>query len=293
MLKRGVCITMTWQILLGWLIISCMLWFPGYIHRGQNGTDQIHLPKFMKIFYGRWNKPLYLRGALLQTLAIVLASGYIIEFLAFNLGKPVLFPAMPLFILCLFFLGTVNIFRLVYTSLQQNLLRRKNLPNMSLSKKETGEYLSAPQIKLDRNWWQIILVAFVLFAALTLPLIWLTTNQAVQAVNAGVPLPGGWTWTTVIGFDIMIFWVSLYLIWIPVKDMLTLFTEQGIRQPRWFGLRHVYLKWSEVEQIDEKHSTIRIIGSHKTIQLNVLLFKHPDKVMNEIRKRVPNSAFQI
>lgn len=98
-----------------------MLWIPGYIDNGRVDHDEIHLPNFMKILYGKWNKPLYLRGALLQTLGIVFACGRIIEFWAFSLNQPILLPTMSLFILCIFFLGTAKALKLIHNYLQQYL----------------------------------------------------------------------------------------------------------------------------------------------------------------------------
>jgi hypothetical protein len=164
------------------------------------------------------------------------------------------------------------------------------LSSTPLSGEEVHEIESAQQIQLERNGWQIALVISIFFVALPLPLIWLVTNQAIKAAYTGEPLPGGWTWLSVIGFDILVVLVSIYLAWSPVKDMLTLFTEQGIRQPSWFGLRYAYLKWSQVEHIDNKYPVIRLIAPNQIIRLNLVLFKHPETVINEIGKHVPNSS---
>lgn len=163
----------------------------------------------------------------------------------------------------------------------------------TLSKEEIDEIVSAAQIQIERSWWQVVLVVFIFFMVLTLPLIWLITHQALEASSAGKPLPGGWTWPSVIIFDILVLLVSLSLVWIPIKDILTLFTEKGIKQPSWFGLRHHYLKWSEVKYLDGTRSTIRIISPNQTIQLNILLFKRPKEVLDEIRKRIPNNTLNV
>jgi hypothetical protein len=278
---------MTWKMLLGWLTISFMLWLPGYFVHGRPEHEELHLPNFVKILYGKWNRPLYLRGALLQTLGIVFAFGHIIEFLAFNLERPVLLPTIPLFILCIVFLGMIGILKSAYDALRVQLSRQTNLP---LSNEEIHELLLAPRIQLERSWWQISLVIALLFAVLILPLIWLITNQAVQAVRAGEPLPGNWTWTRVIFTDILTVLIGIFLCWGMLRDLLTVFTEKGIRLTRWFGLRYTYIKWSDIKQVDLRRSPIKIITPFHTIQLNILFFKEPERVINEIKRRVPESA---
>ncbi len=278
---------MTWKMLLGWLTISFMLWLPGYFVHGRPEHEELHLPNFVKILYGKWNRPLYLRSALLQTLGIVFAFGHIIEFLAFNLERPVLLPTIPLFILCIVFLGMISILKSAYDALRVQLSRQTNLP---LSNEEIHELLLAPRIQLERSWWQISLVIALLFAVLILPLIWLITNRAVQAVRAGEPLPGNWTWTRVIFTDVLTMLIGIFLCWGMLRDLLTVFTEKGIRLTRWFGLRYTYIKWSDIKQVDLRRSPIKIITPFHTIQLNILFFKEPERVINEIKRRVPESV---
>jgi hypothetical protein len=278
---------MTWKMLLGWLTISIMLWLPGYFIHGRPEHEELHLPNFVKILYGKWNRPLYLRGALLQTLGIVFAFGHVIEFWAFKLERPVLFQAIPLFILCIVFLGMIGILKSAYDALRVQLSRQTHLP---LSNEEIHELLLAPRIQLERSWWQISLVIALLFAVLILPLIWLITNQAVQAVRAGEPLPGNWTWTRVIFTDVLTMLIGIFLCWGMLRDLLTVFTEKGIRLTRWFGLRYTYIKWSDIKQVDLRRSPIKIITPFHTIQLNILFFKNPERVINEIKRRVPESV---
>lgn len=190
-----------------------------------------------------------------------------------------------IFLLCFFILGITNILREIYKFSRHN---SASLNSSSFSK-DAFIVMSAPQIPIPRNWGQIILVISILVFVLILPMIWLITNQAIQSAHNEGILAGNWTWGSVILFDSLLLITGLYLSWIPLKDTLTLFTEQGLRQPARLGFRHVYLKWSDVKSIDDRHSTIKIMTSIQTVRLNILLFKQPDEFMNEIRKHVPDS----
>lgn len=195
---------------------------------------------------------------------------------------------MTLYISCIAILGVAGILQLVHNSFPW----QSPWPTKSpLTSEEIDELLSAPRIQLEPMWWQIIFITILSFAILTLLPIWMITGQAIQAIRVGESLPGNWTWTRIIFTDILIMLAGLFLYWGAIRDLLTVFTEAGIRSTHWLGLRHTYIKWSDIKRVELGRSPIKIMTPSHTIQLNLLLFKNPQRVVDEITKRVP--AFVI
>lgn len=98
--------------LCGFLTIALLLWAFGYIAPYQEDDYEMRLPRFVKLFYGKTNRPLGLRGFFSQTLGLVLAIGYLIEFLASMLDQPILVSAGLLFILCIFLIGVPGLIQI-------------------------------------------------------------------------------------------------------------------------------------------------------------------------------------
>lgn len=104
---------MTVPSLCGFLIIASFFWLSGYVTPYQKDDYEMRLPNFIKIFYGKTNRPLGLRGFFLQTLGIVLGVGFLIEYLAYEFNRPVLMPAGSLFILSGFLIGVPGLIQVI------------------------------------------------------------------------------------------------------------------------------------------------------------------------------------
>jgi membrane protein implicated in regulation of membrane protease activity len=101
-------------------------------------------------------------------------------------------------------------------------------------------------------------IAFILaVASLGLGFIaWSITSPALAAASRGEPLPGGWSWPTVMFVDALVVLVFAWLLWRIYKDARTHLGALGISQPSLRGRRHI--AWADVKRVE----VFRGVGYH-------------------------------
>lgn len=76
----------------------------------------------------------------------------------------------------------------------------------------------------------------------------------------------------------------------PIIQLKTKYTDNGIEQPSFFGVKSLY--WKDVAEIcNITTSEIILAGSGTKIRINLFLFKNPQGLLSEIRSRIPESAY--
>lgn len=131
-------------------------------------------------------------------------------------------------------------------------------------------------VKLNRFWIGLFAVAAVGFAVM-----------AIGSMVAGL----GWPYVlSSIGFELL-------CVWLLQLGVRTRFTEEGIEQPRFFGLggRRI-VRWREIQKIEQGapphgSSELKLSTAGQTIEL-YLLFYDVDQLMKIIEAKVviPSAA---
>ncbi len=144
------------------------------------------------------------------------------------------------------------------------------------------------QIFLRRYWWPGIVVTGF-FGLIGLLMLWDVTSMAILAWQAGEPLPEDWTWPRVIIFDLVFGGLVFYICWLPWADLLTVFTDEGIKKPRLFR-SPLFLRWGDVRRVADAGWVIKLEAADQCIRINSVVFKEPEKLIAEIEARVPKHA---
>lgn len=145
------------------------------------------------------------------------------------------------------------------------------------------------EIEIARNWWTLLftgLVALVITYG-TGALTW----AAVQAALAGQPPPIGFSWWSVIVGDLLLLGCAFAFCWIPLIALRTVFTAEGIRQPRLFAPR--YLRWADVQRVEPGGRGIRLALADHTVELNPYLYKNREQLFAELQRRIPEHAWRL
>ncbi len=147
------------------------------------------------------------------------------------------------------------------------------------------------QFRLARKWWILYIAATVLIGVALLEL-WIITWPAIKAEQLGQPLPAHWTWVSIIAVDIGILCMTGILCGGLLFDLLTVFTEEGIKKPGLFGL--TFIRWAEVTEvvgyIPKGMIVLEIRSPDKKIRINVLYYRDQNQLVSLIREYVPSSA---
>src|SRR5262245_33620533 len=131
----------------------------------------------------------------------------------------------------------------------------------------------AQRIPLARHLWLPILI-LTFFMGVGSYGIWAITWPAIKAIRLGQPLPADWTWTSVIGFDVVLIGLYGYMCWKVLAQWLTFFTSEGVGQPRIW--RSAFIRWLDVTSVTRKLNTIQIKTSNQTIEVAYGQFKNRD-----------------
>lgn len=112
-------------------------------------------------------------------------------------------------------------------------------------------------------------------------MLWVFTAQAMS---------GRWGWPTVAALDTVFLALGAYLFLIPTFDLRASFTEEGIRKSGLTG--STFIRWDDVQQAELVRLSsgallLKVRSSTASLQVNLLVFKDPDVVLGEVRKRLP------
>jgi len=156
--------------------------------------------------------------------------------------------------------------------------------------------MSLESFKRQSAWgWgvSIFLIAFALFSIgfITFPAIrWQFATTDVRAMLDNKPLPDDWSWAQILLIDVGIFLSLGFLSLGPITQMRTKFSDDGIEQPTLF--QNKVIRWQNVQKINNiTTANIEIRDAKTKIYLNPNLFTNPHALVNELRLRVPPSAF--
>jgi len=115
------------------------------------------------------------------------------------------------------------------------------------------------------------------------------TWTAIVATQEGKPLPAGWTWTSIIAWDL--FYVSLVgaICGFLLVQTLMVFTDEGVRFPHPFG--HVAIRWNEVTRVvvdggTGHYSLVVLEGKARSFKIRGIYFKDRNRLLEVIREHV-------
>jgi hypothetical protein len=133
------------------------------------------------------------------------------------------------------------------------------------------------------NW---LYVGFVVAAAtIALGFIaWSVTSPVVQAAAANEPLPGGWSWVSVLVLDGCAMALLGGLLWRVYKDAHTEIDTMGVSQPSLHGRRS--LSWQDVRRVS-RYAGVgwHLHGDRFRIIVAPYAYRDPQSVIAEIEAR--------
>jgi hypothetical protein len=142
--------------------------------------------------------------------------------------------------------------------------------------------------------WAVVIIALAVTVCFMLGLLWtfcLVTSRAVEAARTGKPLPGDWSWPTVVATDVFLVALGGYLVSVPLSDLMTRFGGQGITRPALHEAR--FVSWTDISEVRYKGFAIQLVSPYRTITMTLLYFKNRDEILAEIRRRVPRQALWL
>jgi len=105
----------------------------------------------------------------------------------------------------------------------------------------------------------------------------LVTAQALGAIRKGLPIPGGWSWISVIGFDLTCVALFVWGIWIAYRVANTIISDEGVSQPRLTGC--ISYRWSEIEKVSVFGYGIHLHGPRGKIVLAPFAYRNPAAII--------------
>jgi hypothetical protein len=145
-------------------------------------------------------------------------------------------------------------------------------------------------IRLERKRWPLVAVVAVC-AGLELLIFFGVTSHALAAWLEGRALEGEWGWAAVAGWHLFIPLVGLWVAWLPLVDLRTAYTDEGIVRPRLAG-PPVELRWAEVESVyvaalpDRRSHLLRINAPGRSIEINTLYYRRPEELLRLVEDRM-------
>ncbi len=76
-----------------------------------------------------------------------------------------------------------------------------------------------------------------------------------------------------------------YLLWMLLVQLFTRFDAKGIRQPHFPS--SVFMLWRDVTEVIVDAVRVEIRSPDKVVQIRLYGFRHPDELVDLIRRRVP------
>ncbi len=146
------------------------------------------------------------------------------------------------------------------------------------------------RIPLARKKWPLV-VACAVFFGLELLLYLAVTRHAVAAFIDNRTLEGAWSWASIVGWHLLIALMGLALCLQPLAELRTVFTSEEIVRPRLFA-SSVRIRWEEAESIyvvpliNKRPYLLRINAPGRSIEINALYYKHPERLMEIIEDRM-------
>jgi len=133
--------------------------------------------------------------------------------------------------------------------------------------------------KFNHNWWP---VTFVAAGAA-----WLTYEGLRWSWRATVE-PGPDRLLT-IGVALFLLLAALYLACVVLRDALTHLSDEGVSRPTIRGRR--FFRWRDLQRIESRGYSGRLVFTNGAFILNLLLFKDPSTVAAFIRQKLPPDAY--
>lgn len=95
--------------------------------------------------------------------------------------------------------------------------------------------------------------------------------------------------------SLLIITVSLFLCWMALSELLTLFSEAGVSQLTLTGEK--FIAWGNVTHVFGQRGIlgadiITIKDRHQPIRINLLTYKNPEKLISLLETYVPPSVIR-
>jgi hypothetical protein len=130
--------------------------------------------------------------------------------------------------------------------------------------------------RFSHSWWPMIAIA-----PLSAVLAYAGASWLVKPLSPGREV-------TQIAVGVVLITAATYFLTIILRDMLTVFGEDGVSRRTLFGVR--FYPWLELRRIDSRGYTGRLVFANGAIWINLLLYKESSEVAAFIRGKMPAQA---
>jgi len=154
--------------------------------------------------------------------------------------------------------------------------------------------MSHSQIYIAKARWLILgLAALAALSGIVLYAAFDVAWSAIEAARSEKSLPNYWAWGSTIVTDLLLVCTVVGVWWEPYVQLRTLFTDEGVSQPRWFG--RTFIPWNSITHVTviTTNFGVKIIdlrNREDRIKINLLYYKDQAHLLSLILKRLPAFA---
>ena len=117
-------------------------------------------------------------------------------------------------------------------------------------------------------------VAVLIVGVGTVP--WLVTSQSMDAIEAGLPLPGGWSLPGIALLWLFALWFTAWLLFHSYRCANTLLDDQAVAQPGLTGMKTI--QWAPGVRIEQRGAGILVTDDKQKITISPYAYRDPDSV---------------
>ncbi|HWT02770.1 MAG TPA: hypothetical protein VN256_21155 [Pyrinomonadaceae bacterium] len=157
----------------------------------------------------------------------------------------------------------------------------------------TGEQDSAGsrEIKVRRNWLPLVLM-WLFAGGLVAVTFYTITWPAIKVTQLGQPLFGGWTWPTIIVANVVAVFIAVGLGSIPLNELRTVFTDEGIKVPGLWRTR--FMRWEDIVYVDGvsvRSLVLKFTSSDQSVAINKTYYLDQNELMSVVQSHLPESIY--
>ncbi len=259
---------------------SIVLWLVGYFDVAKKYP--LNMPSWVRVIYGKGKGRVFLEGAIIQTLGIIIGVIYGLK----HLGAEFLLRPQS----ALMCLSSILLFAVVVAEVSAKLAVTSvpSLPSKAfVSRDKMTNKLSGPEtVPFERDLRRGI---FALGGIVTATVISLGAIVYVvlfaYSTTGKVQLP----YLLLISAFLLLALVGLGLFEAWLLDILTVFTTRGLKRPRLIG-DSTFIEWHEIRHVDKNRFALRLWTQSRVVKIYLWLFKNPAYVMNEVKRYVEEAG---
>lgn len=105
---------------------------------------------------------------------------------------------------------------------------------------------------------------------------WLVTKQSLDAVEAGLPLPGGWSLPGIALLWLLAAWFAAWLLFHSYRCASSRLDDQGVAQLGLTGMKAI--QWAPGVRIEQRGAGILVSDGKQKITISPYAYRNPDDV---------------